>query len=119
MALIEGKHTAEFLLSEGNGSISREVGVLAATTTGLEAGTVLGKVTATGHLVPYLNSASDGSQTAVSILYANAPIATGTQEATVIARTAEVTGAELTGIDAAAVIELEARGIVVRGPLPA
>ena len=117
MSLNEGKYTAEFLLSEGNGSISREVGVMAANVAAINPGTVLGKVTANGRLVPYSNAAVDGSQTAIGILYAKAPISATTQEVTYLARSAEVTGLELTGIDAAAVIELEARGIVVRGPI--
>ena len=117
MALNEGKYTAEFLLSEGNGSISREVGILAAHVASINPGTVLGKVTATGHLVPYSNAAVDGSQTAVGVLYAKAPISAAPHDVTYIARSAEVTGLELTGIDAAAVVELEARGIVVRGPI--
>jgi hypothetical protein len=37
----------------------------------IPSGTVLGKVTATGLLAPYLSSASDGSQTAVGILRAS------------------------------------------------
>lgn len=117
MALNEGKHTAEFLLSEGNGSISREVGELAANVAAIPAGTVLGKVTATGRLVPYTNAASDGSQTAVGVLYANAAISAAPRDVTYIARSAEVTGVELTGADAAALTDLAALGIVVRGPL--
>jgi hypothetical protein len=37
----------------------------------IPSGTVLGKVTATGYLAPYLGTASDGSQTAVGILRAS------------------------------------------------
>lgn len=117
MALNEGKHTAEFLLSEGNGSISREVGILAANVAAIPSGTVLGRVTATSKLVPYSNAAADGSQAAVGVLYANAAISATDQDVTYIARSAEVTGVELTGADAAAVTDLAALGIVVRGPL--
>jgi hypothetical protein len=43
--LTEGKHPTEFLLSEGNGSISREEITIAAAAAALVAGTVLGKIT--------------------------------------------------------------------------
>lgn len=115
--LNEGKYTAEFLLSEGNGFISRDTAVLAATATDIAPGTVMGVVTATGHWAPYSNAASDGTQTAKGVLYAKAKADTGTQEAVVIARNAEVKGVELTGVDAAAVVDLAAVGVIVRGPL--
>lgn len=117
MALTEGKHTGEFLISEGNGYISRKQDVLAPTTVALKDGTVLGRLTAGSKLVPYANGASDGSQTAVAILYGNAPISTADRDVTTIARFAEVSGVELTGIDAAAVVDLEAKGVIVIGPL--
>lgn len=41
----EGKHTGEFLLSEGNGSISREQVVIAAAASAMVPGTVVGKIT--------------------------------------------------------------------------
>lgn len=40
----------------------------------IPSGTVLGKVTATGYLAPYLSTAADGSQTAVGILRASTPV---------------------------------------------
>lgn len=119
MALIEGKHTGEFLISEGNGSISRKEDVLAPTAVAISDGTVLGRLTTGGKLVPYSNAATDGSQTAVAILYGNAPISAADRRVTTIVRFAEVNGVELTGIDAAAVVELEAKGVIVNGPLPA
>lgn len=41
----EGKHTGEFLLSEGNGSISRETVTISSAAAALVPGTVLGKIT--------------------------------------------------------------------------
>lgn len=114
MALNEGKHTAEFLLSEGNGEISRDQIVVALAAAELAAGTVMGRITASGKYVQYSNAAVDGTQTAVGILFAKAPDSTADQKATLIARNAEVLGAELTGLDAAATIELAAIGIIVR-----
>jgi hypothetical protein len=110
----EGKHTAEFLLSEGNGSISREQVTIAAAAAALPAGTVLGKLTSGGQYVAYSNAASDGSQTAAGILYAAVPDAAAPQKATIIARSAEVLGAELTGLDAPGTADLLALGIIVR-----
>jgi len=43
--LNEGKHTGEFLLSEGNGSISRETVTISSAAAALVPGTVLGKIT--------------------------------------------------------------------------
>lgn len=110
----EGKHTAEFLLTEGNGTISREEGNLDVSAAALVPGTVLGKVTATGDLVAYANGASDGSQTAVGILYAAAPDVAVDQKVVYIARHAEVIGAQLTGLDAPAIVDFAALGIVIR-----
>jgi hypothetical protein len=70
-SLLEGTHTGEFLFSEAPGTLSREnvvVTVPAGTT--YPAGLVLGKITATGKYVAYNNGASDGSEVAVSVLYA-------------------------------------------------
>lgn len=66
----EGQHTGEFLVSESPGHISRQqVTVTVAAETTLAAGTVLGRLTATGKYVPYDNSGSDGSETAYGVLY--------------------------------------------------
>lgn len=115
MALTEGKHTAEFLLSEGNGSISREQGVLRSESGALAAGTLLGKVTATGELSAYDNLDSPaGVGVAVGVLYANAADSTADQKVTYIARAAEVIGSALTGLDTAGRADLAALGIVIR-----
>lgn len=42
--LTEGKHTADFLLSEANGSLSREIVTISSTAGGMEPGTVLGRI---------------------------------------------------------------------------
>jgi len=114
MALIEGKHTGEFLLSEGNGSISREEVTIAAAAGALVPGTVLGKITTSGKYVAYNNAAADGSEVAAAVLYAAAPDLAVDQDAVVIARQAEVIGAELTGLDTPAKADLAAVGIIVR-----
>lgn len=114
MALNEGKHTAEFLLSEGNGSISREQVVISSTAAAMVPGTVVGKVTASGEYVAYSNAASDGSEVAAGVLYAAVKDSAADQKAVIIARYAEVIESELTGIDSAGKADLLALGIICR-----
>lgn len=109
-----GARVGEFLLSEANGERSREEVTLAATTVALSAGTVLGKVTASGHYAPYDGEATNGTETAAAILYGNKPVSTEVQPAAVVVRDAEVVGELLVGSDATAEVELLAQGIVVR-----
>ncbi len=113
MSLTEGKRAGEFLLSEGNGKISRETIILVAGQN-LEAGTVLGKITASGKYAAYADGAADGTETAVAILYDNVDATAGDVDAVVIARYAEVSAALLTGSDANGVLDLAAEGIIVR-----
>lgn len=110
----EGRHAGEFVLSEGNGSISREQVRLAPVATRLQAGTVMGRLTSNGNFAPYNNAATDGTQTAVAVLYADAPVSATTEQAVVIARAAEVAAALLTGLDTPGRADLAAVGIIVR-----
>jgi len=106
--------TAEFLLSEGNGQISREVVTLDALVEALPAGQVLGKLTANSRYVPYDAVATDGSQTAAALLYAPAAASDDTQQVTVIARHAEASAELVVGADSGAVDDLDAVGIIIR-----
>lgn len=93
--LTEGRHTAEFILSEGNGQISRGNVTLEGGFTDagvIVAGTVLGKLTSGGKYVISPNSGSDGSQTAVAILIDNVDVTDADVVAAVILRDAEVNG---------------------------
>lgn len=115
MTLTEGMHTGEFLLSEANGTRSREQGILDTTGATLAAGTVIGKITATGKLAAYDNAAvTAGLGTAIGILYANGADATPASQVTYIARDAEVRSGALTGLDSAARTDLAALGIIIR-----
>ena len=68
--LTETIHQGEWLVSEGNGKISRdEVTVTVSGATKWLSGTVLGKITASGKYIKYDNGASDGSQAAAGILW--------------------------------------------------
>jgi len=88
-ALNEGRHTAEFLVSEANGNRSRDV-VTIANGAAYEPGTVLGQVTASGKYKPHAAGASDGTQNAAAVLYDAADASEGDADAVIIARDAEV-----------------------------
>jgi hypothetical protein len=113
MSLTEGTRAGEFLLSEGNGSISRET-ITLISGQDLAAGTVLGKITASGKYTEYSDGAADGSETAAAILYDNVDASAGDKDAVVIARYAEVSTAMLTASDAAGIIDLATLGIIAR-----
>lgn len=116
--LTQGIQQGEWLLSEAEGRFSRDTfTVTVAGGVALPSGTVLGKITATGKLVKYSDSASDGSQAAVGVLWNPLPGVNGDYKATVFVRATEVTGAMLNGgvaLDANGVADLKAIGIIVR-----
>lgn len=102
----------EFLVSEANGSRSRE----SVTLTGgpYLPGQVLGVVTASGKYTAYASGAADGTETAAAVLYDHADGSAADVSALVIARDSEVSGALLTGDDADAITDLAAAGIISR-----
>lgn len=114
--------TGAFIKSEGNGDISREAVTIVSGAGALLAGTVLGKITASGKYKPYDDDAADGTQTAVAILYADVDATSADVKATVIARNAEVWqerlvwGAAVTtaGEKTNAYADLATLGIIVR-----
>ena len=109
-----GVPNVSFVLHEETSRYSRDVAVVPANTPAMVAGTVLGKVTASGKLKPYSNAATDGSEAAVGILLYNTPTQTEDQKVTVLTRHAEVNGNQLVGVDAAAIADLKQVGILVR-----
>lgn len=120
MALTEGRHAGEFLLSEANGHRSREV-VTISDAIAIKAGQVLGKVTADGkyHFYDDANVVV-GTGTAVAIaMYPLAAAATN-RKITVIFRDAEVNGDCLEWNDengasqTLGIADLLAVGIIVR-----
>lgn len=110
----EGLRAGEFLLSEGNGNISREGVTVAISANPLPAGQVLGIVTASGEYAPYDNTHNDGTEVAVALLYAPLPASVAAQNGVAVARLAEAAGALLTGLDDAAKADLKIRNIIVR-----
>lgn len=125
--------TAHYLVSEANGYRSRDTVVIAAGAGDLKAGTVLGKLVASGEYVPFdpreipgvgenpPTAQADGRQTAVAVLYEGVDASVTAARRTVTARDSEVVGEALqwlAGITdnqkAAALVSLAAAGIIAR-----
>ena len=88
--LKEGKTPGDFLLSEAGQRYSRDE-VTIASGADLEPGTVLGIVTANGKYKKSVQNATDGSQTAVAVLYTSAKAEDAdVTDAVIIARDAQL-----------------------------
>lgn len=91
----ESKYTGEFIISEANGTRSRETGTLLSGES-VVAGELLGKITLSGKYVAYDNTKSDGSQTIAGIAFDNTDATGGDISGIVIiVRDAEVRGSDL------------------------
>lgn len=90
----EGPHTAGYLISEANGTLSREVVTLLAGNN-LLPGTVLGRITASDKYTQVAPAATDGSEKAVAVLFAPVDATDADHAAVVTARDAEVAAAAL------------------------
>ncbi len=89
----EGPRSLAFLLSEGNGAISRETVTVASGEGALAAGTVLGTVTASGNAVvsPHAEVVGkEGAETATAVLAYPVDATDADVTAVVIRRMAEV-----------------------------
>jgi Bacteriophage lambda head decoration protein D len=118
--LTEGRHAGGFLVWEASRDYCREVVTIDAGQ--LEAGTVLGKITATAKYVAHVPGASDGSQTAAAVLWDKADAGAGDAPAVALVRGPAIvnrhdlvfagtpSAAEITAAHAA----LAAAGILVR-----
>lgn len=114
-----------FIQSESNYARSRDMVTIDGGTGGagqLYAGTVLGKITASGKYVPSPATGGDGSQTAIAILWDDCDATAGDVVAGVVSRDCEVRAADLR-FDASVntdpeketkYTELAAVGIIVR-----
>jgi len=89
MALTESTRAGEFILAEANGTISREE-VTIVSGQDLVAGTVVGKITASGKYTAYDDDNADGSQAAAGILYDAVDASAADAKGVIIARHAEV-----------------------------
>jgi hypothetical protein len=92
--LNEGRYAGEFLVSEGNGRISRET-ITILSGQNLSTAAVLGKVTASGKYKVLDPAAVDGSEVAAGILYDAIDASAADAEGVAIVRLAEVNAAEL------------------------
>ncbi|NVZ38802.1 head decoration protein [Pseudomonas sp. 21615526] len=110
---IELMHAGEFVLSEGNGNISREA-INVAAGAALEPGQILGLVTATSEFAPYQPTAEDGTENAIAILYGPLSESDVVRRGRAIVRLAEVSEAHLTSLDPAAEKALGVNHIIVR-----
>jgi hypothetical protein len=109
----ESFHAGEFLLSEGNGQISREA-INVAAGAALQAGQILGLITDSGEFAPYDPTAEDGSENAACILFGPLGQSDVMRRGRAIVRLAEVSDAQLTGLDSDAEKALGLRFIIVR-----
>lgn len=109
-----------FLVSEANGTRSREV-VMIASGSNLLAGAVLGKLTASGEYVALAPAASDGSEDAAAVLFADVDATDADAKGVAIVRDAEIDAARLvyangvtTNQKNAALVQLAALGLIAR-----
>jgi hypothetical protein len=109
----EPNHTAEFLVSEGNGQVSREA-ITVAAGDALPAGQVLGLQTGTGMYAAYDDVAEDGTEVAAAVLYAPLAASDESRPAVGIVRLAEVSAQRLTGLGLDGAADLATRDIIVR-----
>jgi hypothetical protein len=82
--LVEGKHAGGFLVWEALRDYTREVVTIASGT--LEPGTVLGKITASGKYAAHNPAATDGTETAVAVIWGKADATGGDAPAVAIVR---------------------------------
>ncbi len=113
MALTEARRTGDFILSEANGTRSREEVTIAAAAGAMIPGTVVSML-ASGKYVEYDDVGTDGTEVAAGILYAAVADSASDQKAVIIVRDAEVNASRLTGSNANAVADLRALGIIAR-----
>lgn len=92
-ALSEGKYSSEVLLSEGNGTISREVVTVVSGTGVVKVGDVLGKITSSGKYeksAVKLSQNDPGSGDAVAVAITSCDATSADAKCVVAARHAEV-----------------------------
>ncbi|MFM8748395.1 MAG: head decoration protein [Aestuariivirga sp.] len=94
--LVETRHPGEFILSEANGHRSREAVTIASGAGIIAAGTVLGRITASGRYAASAVGASDGSQVPAAIAIHGADASAASATVSAIVRDAEVNGKCLT-----------------------
>ncbi len=92
--LVESWHTGGFVVSMASGHRSIDRATLAAGQS-LPCGSIVGLIAATGLVTALSPAATDGSENAFGILYADVNATTGNTACAVVVRDCEVNGAEL------------------------
>lgn len=115
--LTEGNHAGGFLVSTSNKTRSFDKVII--TGGSYEAGTVLGKITASGFYTQFDPAATDGSEVAVALLFDNVDASAADVLETIVKRDAEYNAVEIvwdTGLTPTEILaaedQLEAVGIV-------
>ena len=118
--LVEPFHDGGFIVSRELGSYTIDQAVLTGGAKVL-AGTVLGKVTATGAFKTWNPNNTDGSQTVAGILYATKDVTAADKAAAVVVRVTQVNASELVWFSGATagnittgIAGLKAIGIIAR-----
>lgn len=118
----EGRHAAEFLMEELGVNHARDTITIASGSGVVEAGTVLGKITASGKYKPSTATGSDGAQTAVALNIYKVDATSADVQVAAVTRGASVNG-KIIAYDAtvddatkkaAKAAQLAAVGIIVR-----
>lgn len=121
--LVSGVRPGEFIISEAPGAKSRDNLMMKMTATLVERGTVCGKITASGLVVPLAPGASDGSEVASVLNIYRVDASAGNTMFAALTSDAEIISDDLiwpAGISApqqtAALAQLNAIGFKVRPP---
>jgi hypothetical protein len=113
----EPTRASEIILSEGDGTISRESITIVNGAGVIPVGAVLGKVTGSGHYTWYDNELSDGTETAAAIALEKVDATSAAVTCAVLFRLAEVKADLLSWhntASAAGLVELAAKYIIAR-----
>lgn len=120
-ATTESQRNGQFIVSEGNGTISREKVTVVSGAGALPAGRVVGMITASSKVTSYDDDNNDGSETAYGILINAVDATSADVSGVVIRRYAEVSDAALdwastndSGDKTAGKADLAALGIIIR-----
>jgi hypothetical protein len=121
MAKTDHLGAGAFIKSEAAGDLSRETVTIVSGSGALLAGTVLGRVTATGKYRPYDDNNTDGSEVAAAVLVYDTDATSADKAAVVIFRLAEVwtsrlqwAATVLAGEKTTAYADLAAKYVIVR-----
>lgn len=115
-----GRGAGNFCIGQSDYERSRETITVLANTAAMEAGQLLGKVTASGKFVPYAPGAADGSEIFAGLLWDDSALSTSDRKAVRVYRDQPVNGNALHGYSAlstpqktALIAAAKAMGIII------